>query len=94
MKYFLDTLSGVGCQRRPEPCILTEFGMYDEKCPVACDGDFRRRRREIVRQPSVAPEGFGAEYNGESCAIVNCKMNRNSFVDRKNVLGMIFLNHY
>ena len=88
-------LSGVGCQRRPEPCILKEFGAYDDKCPVACDGDFRRRRREIVRQPSVAPEeevdGDSTKYNGESCAIVNCKMNRNSFVDRKNVLGKICL---
>ena len=76
---------GVGCQRRPEPCVLSEFGKYDTKCPVACDGDYRRRHRTILKPPSVAPIEDGSAYNGESCAVVNCKMNRAAFVDRTNI---------
>ena len=68
---------GVGCQRRPEPCVLSEFGKYDTKCPVACDG----RRRTILKPPSVAPIAAGSAYNSESCAVVNCKMNCAAFVD-------------
>jgi hypothetical protein len=76
--------NGIGCQKRPEPCVLSEFSEYDSQCPVACDGDFRRRRRTIVKQPSIADAEDGPQYNGESCAVVNCKMNRAAFVNRKN----------
>ena len=64
----------MGCQKRPEPCVLSTFGPYESKCPVACDGDFRRRRRTIVKLPSIAAAEDGAQYNGETCAVVNCKM--------------------
>ena len=83
--FFLGMRKGVGCQRRPEPCVLSEFGKYDSKCPVACDGDYRRRHRTILKPPSVAPIEDGSAYNGESCAVVNCKMNRAAFVDRTNI---------
>ena len=90
---------GVGCQSRPEPCVLSEFSEYDAKCPVACDGDYRRRRRTILKEPSVAPAEDGPSYNGASCAVVNCQMNRAAFVDRTNILkGMfrlaLYFNYY
>ena len=75
---------GVGCQERPEPCVLSEFGEYDTKCPVACDGDYKRRRRTILQEPSVASAEDGPAYDGASCAVVNCQLNRAAFVDRKN----------
>ncbi len=77
--------NGTGCTMRPEPCVLSDFGPYDNECPVVCSGQWKRRRRTILREPSVAPFPFAPQHNGESCAVVNCKMNRASFVDRSNV---------
>ena len=77
--------NGTGCTMRPEPCVLSDFGPYDNECPVVCAGQWKRRRRTILREPSVAPFPYAPQHNGESCAVVNCKMNRASFVDRSNV---------
>ena len=62
---------GIGCTLKPEPCVLSVFNEYQE-CPVTCGGDNRRRNRTIIREP---------QYGGTSCEIVNCKMNRQKFVE-------------
>ena len=70
----------------------SEYG----QCPVKCGGDWRRRRRSIEKERSMhrvpAEEGSGErcgtyqdENNGHSCAVVNCKMNREIFVKRSDM---------